>query len=320
MLKKRIFITFTLVLYTCFHSLFAQSLYAKAYGDRKKPPLIFIHGGPRGNATLFEGTTAQRLADMGFFVIVYDRRGEGRSADTSASLTFHEAFDDLNQLIGQYGLKKVNLIGHSFGGIVSTLFTEQYPEKVERLILVDALFAQQESYDHILGTGAKKAIAQNDTASIRKINYINSLDKSGAEYRQLTYEIGSHFGYFKMPRPTEESTRVNKEYENGEFSKSNIRNDQAPVLFYKNESRVNIDTRPILKRLSKEGVKLFAIYGEDDAIFSHKQVLDLQKIVGKNKFYAIQNCSHYPFVDQQHEFLKLMQNIMKGKEFKRDLN
>lgn len=314
MLIKKIFITLTLVLCTCVNALFAQNLYSKAYGDRKNPPLIYIHGGPRGNSTLFEGTTAQRLADRGFFVIAYDRRGEGRSADASAKLNFDEAFDDLNQLIRQYGLKKVNLIGHSFGGIVSTLFTNQYPEKVERLILVGALFAQQESYNYILRTGAQKAIAQNDTASIRKISYINSLDKRGAEYRQLTYQIAAQLGYFKMPKPTEESIRVNKEYELGEFSKSNIRNDQAPPLFYKNESRVNIDTRAILKGLSKKGVKLFAVYGEDDGVFSPKQVSDLRKIIGKHKFYTIANCSHYPFVDQQTEFLKRIENIMRRKD------
>lgn len=315
MLTKKIFITAALIVCTCLPSLFAQTLYSKAYGDRKNPSLIFIHGGPRGNATLFEGTTAQKLADMGFFVIAYDRRGEGRSTDTSAKLTFKEAFDDLNQLIKQYGLKKVNLIGHSFGGIVSTLFTNQYPEKVERLILVSALFAQQESYNHILHTGAKKAIAQNDSASVNKIHYISTLDKRGAEYRLLTYQIAAHFGYFKMPKPTEESIRVNKEYEVGEFSRLNIRNDLAPILFYKNESRVNIDTKPILKGLPDKGVKLFAVYGADDGIFSPGQILDLEKIVGKNKFHIIRNCSHYPFVDQQSDFLRIIKNIMEKKDF-----
>ncbi|MBB6269719.1 proline iminopeptidase [Pedobacter cryoconitis] len=310
MLIKKILLLVTFIACTCCHSLFAQSLYSKAYGDSKNPPLIFIHGGPRGNSTLFEGTTAKRLADMGFFVIVYDRRGEGRSADPAARVNFEEAFNDLNQLIAQYGLKKVNLIGHSFGGIVSTLFTNRYPEKVERLILTGALFAQQESYNYILQNGEKKAIAQKDTAAISKIHYIKTLDKRGAEYRQLTYGIGSRFGYFKMPEPTEESIRVNKEYETSEFSKSDIRNDQAPALFYKNESLVNIDTKPILKGLSDKGVKLFAIYGADDGIFSPKQLLDLEKITGKDKFHIIRNCSHYPFADQQGEFLKTMKNIM----------
>lgn len=311
MLAKKILTVVAVMVCTCLHSTFAQNLYTKAYGDRKNPPIIFIHGGPRGNATLFEGTTAQRLADLGFFVIVYDRRAEGRSADPAAKVTFTEAFDDLNQLIKQYGLKKVNLIGHSFGGIVSTLFTNQYPGKVERMILIGALFAQQESYDHILRTAAQQALAQNDSASVNKIKHIHTLDKNGAAYRQLTYEIASRFGYFKMPKPTDESIRVNQEYEHGKFSKVNIRNDQAPILFYKNESRVNINTKPILKGLSAKGVKLFAVYGANDGVFSPGQLSDLEKIVGKDKFYVIRNCSHYPFVDQQSEFLKSIKQIMK---------
>jgi proline iminopeptidase len=59
----------------------AQDLYSKAYGNPKNPPVIFIHGGPGGNATLFEGTTAQKLADKGFYVIVYvsiRKQGEER--------------------------------------------------------------------------------------------------------------------------------------------------------------------------------------------------------------------------------------------------
>ena len=47
---------------------------------------------------MFEGTTAQKLADLGFYVIAYDRRGEGRSADPNATFTYNEAFQDLNAI------------------------------------------------------------------------------------------------------------------------------------------------------------------------------------------------------------------------------
>lgn len=36
----------------------AQEIYSKAYGNPKDPAIPYIHGGPRGNATLFEGRTA----------------------------------------------------------------------------------------------------------------------------------------------------------------------------------------------------------------------------------------------------------------------
>lgn len=75
---KSILFASVLFFFTCLQ-VSAQQLYSKAYGDPKNPAIIYLHGGPRGNATLFEGTTANALAERGFYVIVYDRRGEGRS-------------------------------------------------------------------------------------------------------------------------------------------------------------------------------------------------------------------------------------------------
>lgn len=288
----------------------AQKIYSKAYGHKGDPAIIYLHGGPRGNSTLFEGTTATALAERGFYVIVYDRRGEGRSIDNDAKITFDEAFIDLNNLIKQYDLPKVTLLSHSFGGIVSTLFTDKFPEKVERLVLIGGLFSQQESYDHILTTSLKMAAQKGDSTMLKKIAYINSLSKQSEQYRKQTYEVASHFGFFKMPKPTDESKKLNDEYEKSSFSKANIRNDNAPVLFYKNESRVNIDTKPILKAIIQKKIKLSAIYGLQDGIFSKKQLSDMQNITGAAHFFAIENCSHYPFVDQQAKFLEIVEEIM----------
>ena len=288
----------------------AQKLYSKAYGNKDNPAIVYIHGGPRGNATLFEGTTAQILAEKGYYVIVYDRRGEGRSVDKDAKVTFNEAFSDLNNLIKQYNLTKVSLLGHSFGGIVSTLYTQAFPEKVERLMLIGALFSQQDSYDHILSTTLKMATEKKDTATIKKIAQIKTLNTQGAAYRKQTYEVASHFRFFTMPTATEESEKVNKRYETSGFSKSNIRNDNAPLLFYKNESLVNIDTKPVLKKIKSAGVKLSAVYGLQDDIFSNKQLSELKAITGAANFFTIDNCSHYPFVDQQSRFVEIVTTIM----------
>lgn len=303
---------FLLTLLFSFQFAFTQTIYSKAYGKKTDPALLYVHGGPRGNATLFEGTTAQALADKGFYVIVYDRRGEGRSIDTAATFTFREAFNDLNALLAQYELQSVNIIGHSFGGIVSTLYTEKYPEKVERLILLGALFAQQETYDHILATVYKKAGVKKDTATLHKITAIKKLDKNGAAYRKQCYEVAADYAFFRMPYPTDESKKVNGLYESG-LAKQNIRNDQAPLRFYRNESLVNIDTKPVLQTIKHKGVALFAVYGKQDGIFSPKQIHAMKKLVGAKRFYSIDNCSHYPFVDQQTEFIKTITQVMSVK-------
>lgn len=287
-----------------------SALYSKAYGVNTNQAVIFIHGGPRGNSTLFEGTTAQALANKGFYVIVYDRRGEGRSIDTTAKFTFTEAINDLNQLYEFYKIKKANIIAHSFGGLVGTLYTEQHPEKVISLTLAGALFSQQETYNHILKTTKKIYTEKHDTIMVSKISEIEKLGKNSAEYRKQCYEIASKCNYFKMPLPTAESKKLWEGYEKGEFNKVNIRNDNAPILFYKNESRNNIDTKPILNKL-KIKVKLYAIYGREDRIFSVKQLNDMKVIVGERNFSTIDNCSHYPFVDQQKIFVETITKWMK---------
>lgn len=89
---KKLLLIVSLVLFSI--PIFAQNIYSKAYGNSKNPAIIFIHGGPSGNSNLFEGTTAKILASKGFYVIVYDRRGEGRSKDENAVMTFDESFND----------------------------------------------------------------------------------------------------------------------------------------------------------------------------------------------------------------------------------
>jgi len=303
-----------LVIFVFFISLIINAqnnIYSKSYGKSENPAFIFIHGGPRGNATLFEGTTAQTLSEKGFYVIVYDRRGEGRSVDTTATFTFQESIKDLNALYQKYNLKKANIIAHSFGGLVGTLFTEQNPEKVQSLILAGALFSQQETYDHILKTSKQIAKEKSDSLMLSEIAETETLDKNSAEYRKKTYEIASHNNYFKMPNPTVESNQLRANYESSEFRKNNIRNDNAPILFYKNESRNNIDSKSILKKIRKQNIKLFAIYGKQDGIFSSKQLNDLRNIVSDKNFKLIDNCSHYPFVDQQQTFIDTIAKWLK---------
>ncbi len=288
-----------------------QTLYSKAYGNIDNPVIIFIHGGPSGNSTLFEATTAQPLANKGFYVIVYDRRGEGRSIDSTATFTYQETFTDINEIYQTYKIEKANLIGHSFGGLVATLYTDKYPEKVKSLILAGALFSQQDTYNHILKSVKQIYQTKNDTLMLRMVDKVERLNKNSAEYRKGCYDLAGKNDFFEMPNPTVKANKLRQEYETSEFHKTNIRNNQAPVLFYKNEVLNNIDTKPVLRGLKNKGVKLFAIYGQQDGIYSTLQLSDIGKIVENGNFKIIDNCSHYLFVDQQETFIGNVEKWIK---------
>lgn len=289
-----------------------QTLYIKTYGNKNDKPIIFVHGGPSGNATLFEGSnTAEELSKKGFFVIAYDRRGEGRSTDPNAKFTYAEAFQDLNAIYKKYHLKKATLLAHSFGGFVATLYAEKYPQNISALILAGALFSQQETYNHILDSVKKIYTKKNDLAKLDKVALIEKLNKNSAEYRKGCFELAGENNFFKIPHPTEESKKLYADYDASDFFKTNIRNKNAPLLFYQNEKKNNIDTRPSLKKIKAEGIPIYTIYGKEDGVFSTEQLSSIKNLAGKNHFALLENCSHYLFVDQQKEFLSHIEKWLK---------
>lgn len=288
-----------------------QTIYSQSYGNSSNPAVIYVHGGPSSNSTLFEATTAEALVDNGFYVIAYDRRGEGRSADPDATFTFQESSDDLVTIYEKYDIKDATILAHSFGGIVAVYFAERHPEKVNALVLVGALFSQQETYDHILDTAEKRYGKVNDTQMQEGIREIRLLTKNTAEYRKACYDLTD--GFSDMPNPTRESSELRTKYRISDFYKDNIRNKNAPVIFYQNESLNNVDTKPVLEKLKAQHIQLFAIYGKQDALFSKKQLNDMKAITSKSNFTLIDNCSHFPFVDQQAVFLKTISKYLKQK-------
>lgn len=160
----------TLILLFSISITYAQLPYTKVFGDSTSKPLIFLHGGPGSNAGSFELTTAQEIADMGYFVILYDRRGEGRSADLKAKYTFRQTFDDLNDLYKRFGIKRATLIGYSFGGLLATLYAEKYSDKVSSLVLVSSLLSLQDTYAAILDRSGVVFREKHDTADYSNYN------------------------------------------------------------------------------------------------------------------------------------------------------
>lgn len=288
-----------------------QILYSRSYGSNCNPAIIFIHGGPSGNSTLFESTTAKKMAEKGFFVIVYDRRGEGRSTDPTAKFTYEESCNDLNLIYKTYNIQQASIIAHSFGGLVATLFTERNPGKVNKLILAGALFSQQQTYNHILKTVKNIYKEKKDTLMLNKVSLVEKLNRNSVEYRNECFALAEGNNFFKMPYPTDEANTLKQEYQKSDYFHNNIRNYEAPVLFYKNESKNNIDNTILLKYLKNDGVEIYGIYGKNDGIFSLNQLRKLKKITGNENFKLIDNCSHFLFVDQQKIFLETVEKWLK---------
>jgi pimeloyl-ACP methyl ester carboxylesterase len=100
-------------------------------------PLVLLHGG-FGSAEMF-GPNVELLA-AGRHVIGVDLQSHGRSPAADRPMHFETMADDIAALITDLKLERAAIMGFSLGGAVGLRTAIQYPELVERLVLVSTVF------------------------------------------------------------------------------------------------------------------------------------------------------------------------------------
>jgi len=288
--------------------IYANKIYSRTFGKSNAIPVIFLHGGPSNSSVYFEATTAQKLADQGFYVIIYDRRGEGRSADKDAKMNFREAVQDLTAIYRMYNLTKANLISFSFGGLVTAQFAQKFPEKVNSITLVSALTNQQEHYDTILRNVTAIYKSNHDNIRIKQVSDIEKMDKNSLDYRTACFKHASENGFFKLKNPNNLAKQIYSTYDTNPLITNYVKNEAAVPTLWKNEKLRNINIQPILINLKKSGIKIFALYGKQDGLYSQKTMDELEAITGKGRIKYLDNCSHTLFIDQQAQFISSCKN------------
>lgn len=71
-----------------------------------------------------------------FQVLIFDNRGIGRTTDDGQALSCELMAADTIALIEALGLNRPHLLGQSMGGTIAQTVASQYPDKINKLILV----------------------------------------------------------------------------------------------------------------------------------------------------------------------------------------
>ncbi|MBC7476354.1 MAG: alpha/beta fold hydrolase [Candidatus Sericytochromatia bacterium] len=134
----------------------------RIFGDGQ--PMIILHGlfGSSDNWL----TIGKKFAEK-YSVYLLDLRNHGLSPHND-NHEYQTMTDDLNEFIIDHGLENIILLGHSMGGKVSMNFAINYPDKVDKLIIVD-ISPKKYQHDNLLLIEAMlsldiKAISSRDQA------------------------------------------------------------------------------------------------------------------------------------------------------------
>jgi pimeloyl-ACP methyl ester carboxylesterase len=72
-------------------------------------------------------------------VLVVDLLGFGGSTSPDSSISVDQQVEVLHGALTSSGIQSIHLVGHSYGGMVSTVFASRYPEMLKSLVLIDPL-------------------------------------------------------------------------------------------------------------------------------------------------------------------------------------
>ena len=108
---------------------------ALASGDPDAPVVLALHG------WLDNAATYNRMGPLleGVRFIALDLMGHGFSDHRPASMPYYiwDNVADVIAIADELGLDKLNLVGHSMGASIASLLAGAFPERVERLCLIE---------------------------------------------------------------------------------------------------------------------------------------------------------------------------------------
>ena len=108
-------------------------LYYKIVGQGQ--PLVILHGGPGASHDYFLPYLLP-LARTNKLVFI-DERGSGKSQklEDPAGYTVENMADDVEAIRTALGLGKINLLGHSYGGVLAQAYALKYQRNIDHLLL-----------------------------------------------------------------------------------------------------------------------------------------------------------------------------------------
>jgi pimeloyl-ACP methyl ester carboxylesterase len=109
------------------------------------PTVILLHG--LGGSTQAWGFNTSVLAEK-YHVVVPDQIGFGKSDKPFVNYRIRTYVDFLDQFCKQLKIERATLVGNSMGGWIAAMFTAAFPDRVDKLVLVDSAgYAPPKDFD-----------------------------------------------------------------------------------------------------------------------------------------------------------------------------
>lgn len=259
-------------------------LHYQEAGDRDAPTLLLVHGFGASNAVW--ANTILPLAAAGFHIVAPDLVGFGFSEKPcDAEYTIGWQARNVLRLMDALRIERATLVGSSYGGAVTDFCALDFPERVERLVLVDAVTNNDPKKQFLARLGAAPFIGEIATPLILGSRWIVK--------RRARQFYASH----QLPFD-------DREFESRYRIMCTPSAQRAALLTLRrwDAARVETDAHKI-----KQPTLL--IWGEDDVDIPIENARKLHRMIPDSRLIVFRNCGHVPQEEFPQEFAEVLVNF-----------
>jgi proline iminopeptidase len=265
-------------------------------------PLMILHGGPGASHGYFLPHLLPLAAQRRLIFI--DERGSGRSQRLSDSkgYTLDNMVADVEAVRLALGLGKMDVMGHSFGGILAQAYAIQHPGAVRRLILAGTgSSAARIDADFVL---IKNRLDPDARKRIEELEANGIFEASGAqlpEYRKLADQAEGPYEYHRRPAPWDTPG-------DGLGMGWDVLREMwvSRSDFHIDGNLKGFDLTPGLRKLHTPSL---IIYGDHD-LLTDATAQETAAALSGSKVVRIPDCGHSQFVDQPVAFLRAVSDFL----------
>lgn len=290
----------------------------QVYGNPKGNKWLFCHGGPG-----FHSVPESNLKNFDLkrdMVILMDQRGCGSSTPTlelRENTTAH-LIDDIRALLNILEIKKVNILGSSWGTTVALAFAIEYPEQVNSLVLKSVFLGRKKDIVSPYLPNKKWTENQKEkydlTLGVLKEKFkIKNWFKDGLKILKSSNEDSSFFskywtGYEELIC-AKRWTLLQHDEDYQQLSKSIA---MMELHYFNNDCF--LPSNYILGNAKKlKNTNVHIIHGGDDMVCGVNQALELHRILPKSQLFIDKSGGHFGTKKMNQKALKSVSQLGKIK-------
>ncbi|WP_262694744.1 alpha/beta fold hydrolase [Kordiimonas aquimaris] len=261
--------------------------YVSGEANEGDVPLFILSGGPGSDHRYMRVGGSFDVLAKSRMVVSFDQRGTSQSGTARSSPRLIHWAQDVEAVRAAVGAPKIDILGHSFGGIFGMAYAETYSQHIRSMIFVNS-------------TGPSIAATKSILADVFP-------DRIG-EWQQIRKNLPSRFSASEMRVFTE------MEFVNADIGEIYIRSidNFTYNIEVNNELRKDMAVLDFTETLKAAAFPVLIVHGRYDPVIAPSVSWGLHQIIPGSRLEIIEGTGHLPFAEKPREFVDIIDGFLKN--------